>query len=90
MESRHVIIEGVVQRVFFRDYTRRQGLKYNLTGWVRNLPDGSVECSFTGESENVSLMLDWFWQGSPMSEVKNVIVRKTPVDLSLNSFEIRH
>ncbi len=90
MESRHVIIEGVVQGVFFRDYTRRQGLKHNLTGWVRNLPNGSVECSFSGDSENVALMLDWFWQGSPMSEVKNVIVREIPADLSLSSFEIRH
>lgn len=89
MESRHVIIEGIVQRVCFRDYTRRQGLKHNLTGWVRNLPNGSVECSFTGESEDVALMLDWFWQGSPMSEVTNIIVREISADLGLTSFEIR-
>ena len=43
MQTTHVIVEGLVQGVCFREYTRRQAYTLQLTGWVRNLPDGSVE-----------------------------------------------
>lgn len=89
MESRHAIVEGIVQGVFFRDYTRRQADKLNLTGWVRNLPNGSVECFLTGENAEITLMTEWLWQGSPMSQVKNVIVKRIPTDNTRTSFEIR-
>ncbi|QSS57067.1 hypothetical protein I7I53_05460 [Histoplasma capsulatum var. duboisii H88] len=35
-------VHGKVQGVFFRDFTRRNANNYNLTGWVRNTPDGKV------------------------------------------------
>ncbi len=35
-----VIVKGIVQGVNFRYYTQRQAIRANVTGWVRNLPDG--------------------------------------------------
>ena len=45
----HVIVEGRVQGVSFRYYTALTARRYNLTGWVRNLPDGTVETVAEGE-----------------------------------------
>ena len=37
------IFHGRVQGVFFRAQTRALALKIGARGWVRNLPDGTVE-----------------------------------------------
>ena len=49
----HVYVSGRVQGVFFRYETRREAVKRNVKGWVRNLPDGRVEAVFEGEKEDV-------------------------------------
>jgi acylphosphatase len=38
-----------VQGVGFRAATRREGQRLGLAGWVRNLPDGTVEVVAEGE-----------------------------------------
>ena len=50
---RRVAVRGHVQGVFFRETTRRRALTAGVAGWVRNLPDGSVEAVFEGEREAV-------------------------------------
>ncbi|MBW2658532.1 MAG: acylphosphatase [Deltaproteobacteria bacterium] len=88
--SKHVIVRGKVQGVFFRDYTRRQAVKENLTGWVRNLPDGSVEALFSGEEKYLSAMLNWLKQGSPQSRVDSIHVDDLIPDENYTTFEIRY
>ena len=68
----HVIVEGRVQGVFFRAYTKEEADKLQLTGWVRNQVGGSVEALVEGEVEAVDRMIAWFYAGSPMSQVTNV------------------
>ena len=69
----HVIISGRVQGVYFRMETKiameRLG---GITGFVRNLPDRSVEAVFEGEKSQVQKAVDWCWKGSPMSKVTDV------------------
>ncbi|MEW6218578.1 MAG: acylphosphatase [Thermodesulfobacteriota bacterium] len=72
----HVIVEGRVQGVFFRAYTRDEARRNGLVGWVRNRPDGSVESLVEGEAAAVERMLAWFAQGSPMSLVTRVRTRE--------------
>ena len=76
MKTIRVTIEGVVQNVFFREYTRRKAEELNLKGWVRNVPDGSVESVITGDNESVKAMVSWFHQGSPHSKVRQVTVEE--------------
>ncbi len=68
----HVLIEGRVQGVWFRDSTRTEAQKLDLTGWVRNLADGRVEAVFEGDEETLNRILTWCRQGSPNSRVDRV------------------
>jgi len=74
MVRAHVIIQGMVQGVFFRAHTRDEAKRYNLTGWVRNRRDGGVEAIFEGTEQNVKKVLDWCHKGPPWSHVADVHV----------------
>ena len=45
-----------------------------VKGWVRNLPDGSVEAFLEGEETNVKRVLDWARLGPPRARVDKVDV----------------
>ena len=53
MQRRRVAVQGHVQGVFFRETTKRRALADGVSGWVRNLPDGSVEAVVEGERDAV-------------------------------------
>ncbi len=68
----HVLIDGRVQGVFFRAYTRDEARVRGLTGWVRNLPDGRVDALFEGERQALVSMLAWCRQGPRYAYVDSV------------------
>jgi acylphosphatase len=68
----HVIIDGRVQGVCFRMDTRQEAIRRGLTGWVRNLRDGTVEAVFEGEESDVKGMLKWCERGPSLARVSNV------------------
>ena len=86
----HVIVEGRVQGVFFRAYTRDEAIKLGLAGWVRNQPDGSVEALIEGENAAIEKMLQWFYEGSPHSLVKKVHFTEEPPVGDNETFEIHY
>jgi len=49
-EQRRVLFSGSVQGVGFRFTACRVASRYDVTGYVRNLPDGRVECLAEGDS----------------------------------------
>ena len=55
--SVHVMIEGRVQGVGFRDFTQRAAIELGLAGFVRNRRDGAVEAQFCGPPAAVAEML---------------------------------
>ncbi|MGA9850613.1 MAG: acylphosphatase [Roseiarcus sp.] len=57
MLVRHVIVEGLVQGVGYREFTRRASLKFRISGWVRNRADGTVEAVVKGAPSDVESML---------------------------------
>jgi len=84
-----VIVRGIVQGVNFRSYTRRQAMRYNVTGWVRNLPDGSVAAIFEGEEQDVETMIQWCRHGPPSAQVTELIVQPEEYRGEFSSFSIR-
>jgi acylphosphatase len=68
----HVLIRGYVQGVFFRASTRDMANSLGLTGWVRNLPDGSVEAVFEGLRDILKKAVQWCHKGPPGAAVTKV------------------
>ena len=56
--AKHVIFKGRVQGVGFRWTARRIALGYDLTGYVKNLPDGTVEMLAQGDIKEIQGCLD--------------------------------
>lgn len=60
-----------------------------MSGWVRNLPDGSVEAEIEGDRTSVDDMVEWLRRGPPFAEVSDVDVAEINPTGSDGSFEIR-
>lgn len=78
MAAARFVIKGVVQGVGFRYHTQAKAKELSLTGWVRNLPDGSVESFAQGHSSILGDFEAWLWRGPTASQV--VSVDKAPLD----------
>jgi acylphosphatase len=81
-------VSGQVQGVFYRRAAREQALRYGISGFAKNLPDGRVETILCGEQKNVEAMRDWLWQGPVAAKVLDVEVCVEPLQ-SYEGFEIR-
>ena len=55
--ARHIIFKGHVQGVGFRYTTHRIAGRYEVTGFVRNVSDGTVEMLVQGTEQNVDACL---------------------------------
>ena len=84
----HVIVHGIVQGVAFRYYTYDMAGKLDLSGWVRNRRDGTVEAVFAGKKEGVDAMIDWCGHGPPSAEVDKVDVEWQSPTAGLRGFRI--
>lgn len=81
-------VSGRVQGVFFRASAREQALARGLTGWARNLPDGSVEVVACGEEAGLKALHGWLRTGPPRALVTEV--RAEPMEwLDISGFETR-
>jgi acylphosphatase len=56
MSDLHVRVTGMVQGVGFRWFVRERARRLGLKGWVRNLPDGSVEVAASGDPSQLDLL----------------------------------
>ncbi|MDH5782196.1 MAG: acylphosphatase [Candidatus Bathyarchaeota archaeon] len=86
----HVYVSGRVQAVFFRSETQDEAVRHDVTGWVRNLPDGRVEAVFEGEKENVGKLIEFCRRGPPGARVANVEVSWETYTGEFKNFKIRY
>ncbi|MEK7880807.1 MAG: acylphosphatase [Deltaproteobacteria bacterium] len=70
----HVVIQGLVQGVFFRANAHEVASSNGISGWVRNNPDGAVEAIFEGEEDAVKRTIDWCRKGPNGARVERVDV----------------
>ncbi|GIW71845.1 MAG: acylphosphatase [Planctomycetota bacterium] len=83
-------VHGRVQGVFFRASAREQAQRLGLVGWVRNLPDGTVEAYYEGAPAAVREMDRWLRQGPPLARVTAVDIEEREPEGMYDSFRIRH
>lgn len=70
--SVHMLITGRVQGVGFRESMRLVAQALDVTGWVRNLADASVEAVVQGDEEAVDRLVGWCHNGPPGANVRFV------------------
>lgn len=76
-------VSGKVQGVYYRQSTRKKALSLGLSGYVQNLPDGSVYIRATGNREQLDKLIAWCRIGPPAASVKELIVQ----EMNLENFE---
>ena len=90
MISLQVFYEGRVQGVGFRFTVRHIAKGFDVTGWVRNLPDGRVELQVTGDEDEVRVFLDGVAQSELHSLIREPTENKLNEPVAARRFEIRH
>jgi len=84
----HLFISGQVQGVGYRLSTVSEARRWDVKGWVRNLPDGRVEAVLEGNKSGVERMINWCHQGPSAAVVKDVAVEYQESE-GLRGFETR-
>jgi len=69
-----IFVSGMVQGVGYRFFTQRVAEELNLSGWVRNLPDGRVQVEVEGPRAHVEELLARLRVGPRLSSVTDVAV----------------
>jgi acylphosphatase len=65
-----------VQGVYYRASTVQAATRLALSGWARNLRDGTVEVVAEGPPDALSALATWLWQGPPSAVVESVTVEE--------------
>jgi len=73
MSAKRVIIAGRVQRVGYRDWLVAEASSLGVAGWVRNLPDGTVEALVAGARPAVEELLRRCRRGPRHAEVSSIV-----------------
>ena len=85
----HVRVTGVVQGVGFRWFVRERARRLGLAGWVRNLPDGSVEVFAEGDQGQLDLLEGELQKGPQGARVASLLkVGDPPSEPAADPFTI--
>lgn len=74
METRRLIVTGMVQGIGYRYGMTREAQRLGISGWVRNCLDGTVEVLVSGSPEAVAAIISWARRGPPGAQVMHVAV----------------
>ena len=83
-------IYGHVQGVGFRYFTWQYALKIGVTGFVRNLADGSVEVVAVGSENQIDALDAWLQDGPRTAIVDDVFVEDYLGDKEFTAFQVLH
>ena len=86
----HLRVYGLVQGVWFRATMREVARHYGVTGWVRNVPDGSVEAVLEGPRRAVEEVVKWALRGPPAARVEKLVAKIEEYRGEYSDFTIRY
>ncbi len=86
--TKHLVVSGKVQGVFFRKNAKQRANELNIYGWVKNTNDDKVEILAQGNEQNLKKFIDWCKQGPPKATVENIEVKESVLTQVLKEFSI--
>ena len=89
MIAKHIIFKGRVQGVGFRYTSYRAANSNQLTGWVKNLPDGSVEMLAQGQEQDIDDCINDIKE-SFGSYIRDIQINELPCNPRYTSFDITY
>ena len=86
----HLRVSGLVQGVGFRYHAYRSAMQLGLTGWVKNLPDGSVETEAEGDRSALEEYIKDLKVGPRSAVVRGVDVKWIEPTGNYIKFDVRY
>ena len=83
-------VYGLVQGVYFRDFVTRRARELDLTGYVRNSLEGTVEIYAEGERKQLEKLIDHLKVGPPTAKVEKVVTNWSQYTGGYSRFSIRY
>jgi len=88
MVQYEIKITGRVQGVGFRYFVQKRANEFDIKGWVKNMPDGSVMVMAQGEEKDLETFLDHLLIGTSMARVLKVEKNEMPVLEDFTEFRV--
>jgi acylphosphatase len=88
MKAVQIIVRGKVQGVGFRYYSQKKAAEFDVKGFVKNQPDGSVYIEAEGKTIDLETFVDWCRKGPMWAKVREFTISDIPFS-GFTVFEIR-
>jgi acylphosphatase len=88
MEEIHAKVTGLVQGVGFRSLVSRYALEHNIKGFVRNLPDGTVEICAQGAAVALKEFFNEIRKSPGRASIERLEEKKTECGIKHSSFRV--
>ena len=85
-----VLVSGIVQGVFYRDYINKKAKKLGITGFIKNEADGRVLAVAEGEEEKLKEFVRWVKRGPLLAQVEKIEVKWGKARGEFTDFETRY
>jgi acylphosphatase len=83
-------VYGYVQGVFFRAFVSHWAEELGLSGYVRNLPGGTVEVVAEGEKKKLEKLISRLKVGPPSARVEKVVTNWSEYSGKYSGFSVRY
>jgi acylphosphatase len=90
MTRLHIYVIGRVQGVLYRKHAQAKAKELGITGWAKNLLDGTVEIVAEGEKEKLQEFTAWCKQGPAFAKVEKLDIQKEDHQEEFKDFAIHH
>ena len=86
--SCRISVYGKVQNVGFRFYTARTAADFNISGFVKNEPGGSVYIEAEGEEADLEVFMEWCRRGPQWARIERFDTQDQPV-MGFTGFKVK-
>lgn len=85
-----ITVKGKVQGVFYRKNTQKQARNLGLSGYVKNMTNGTVKIEAEGEESRLKKLVEWCKDGPKRAKVDEVEVNEKETLKDYDKFRIKY